>query len=149
MLRSTTGSTTRTIDKAASELAAGHTPPNLPMKLATLRIGLLSIILTSHVLAQADKRPFPALGNTYNVTWAKDAPGGKAQIKVLRTGEGSWIFVEYSHLYLPSPPQSQPRPPSGEKPPKPLEWVKSDVNTREMWINTQWLVDATEVNTGN
>ncbi len=121
------------------------------MKLATLQIGLLSIILASHVSAQADERPFPALGNTYNVTWAKDADVGKGQIKVIRKGEDSWIFVEFSHLYLPRLPQPLPQPkpgpPSSDKPPKPPEWIKSDVNTREMWINTQWLVDATEINT--
>jgi hypothetical protein len=113
------------------------------MKASISRTALLSAILTSHVLAQADQRPFPAVGNTYNVTWAKDSPGGKAQIKVIRKGEGSWIFVEYSHLY--QPPQPFP-PPISDKPPKPLEWVKSDINKREMWINTQWLVDASEIN---
>lgn len=117
------------------------------MKATISRIALLSIILAGHVLAQADERPFPALGNTYNVTWAKDMGLGKGQIKVIRKGEDSWIFVEFSHLFLPPTPQPKPGPPGSDNPPKPPEWIKSDVNTREMWINTQWLVDATEINT--
>ncbi len=118
------------------------------MKASISRIGLLSIVLASSALAQTGNENFPAPGRTDNVTWAKDARVGKAQIKVLRKGDGSWIFVEYSHHYLPSLPP-QPVPPSGEKPPKPPEWVKSDVDNRAIWINTQWLVDASEINVGN
>ncbi len=119
------------------------------MKATISRIGLLSIVLASSVLAQTGNENFPAPGRTYNVAWAQGARVGKAQIKVPRKGDGSWIFVEYSHLYLPSLPLPQPLPASGAKPPKPPEWVKSDVDTREIWINTQWLVDASEINAGN
>ena len=104
------------------------------MKTSISRIALFAIMVASGPFAQADNENFPNPGRTYDVIFAENAQHGDGQIKVIRKGEGSWILVEYTT-------QIKPRvfPPPGSPPPPPEEAI-----TKKLWINTQWIVSASE-----
>ncbi len=97
------------------------------------------------LVAQAENEKFPTPGRIYNVTWPETARRGVGQIKVIRKGEGSWILVEYTQLFMSSVPPPQPNSPASDKPQPPPKMEKG--TTKEMWINTQWLIDASEPET--
>jgi hypothetical protein len=109
------------------------------MKTPISRIALFAIMtVAGSLFAQAENETFPEPGRTYDVFFAENARRDNGQIKVIRKGEGSWIFVEYTF-------KMRPRPrvviPPGAPPPAPEE-AKSI--TKKLWINTQWIVSASE-----
>ena len=111
---------------------------NTSMKASISRIALFSIIVASSPLAQAANENFPDPGRIYDVIFAENARQGNGQIKVIRKGEGSWILVEYTtqirtRVALPAPPGT-PQPSPEE--PKTI--------TKKLWVNTQWIVSASE-----
>jgi hypothetical protein len=108
------------------------------MNPSILRILKISLILASSAFAETESDNFPALGKTYDVTWAESARQVREQIKVLRKGEGSWIFVESCYLY--SRPQQPSQP--GSDAPRGVKLEKGP--TKKKWINTRWLIDASE-----
>lgn len=83
---------------------------------------------SSGLSAQADNETFPTPGKTYDVIFAENAQQGHGQIKVIRKGEGSWILVEYTVRLVTSL-----APPTAPK-----------TITKKLWINTQWIVSASE-----
>ena len=63
--------------------------------------------------------------------FAENARQGNGQIKVIRKGEGSWIFVEYTtQIRTRVAPQGQPGTP--QPAPEKLKTI-----TKKLWINTQ------------
>ena len=82
-------------------------------------------------MAQADNESFPDPGRIYDVMFAENARQGNGQIKVIRKGEGSWIFVEYTtQIRTRVAPQGQPGTP--QPAPEKLKTI-----TKKLWINTQ------------
>lgn len=110
------------------------------MKSSISIIALFAIMVAGSPFAQAENETFPELGRTYDVFFAENARVVNGQIKVIRKGEGSWIFVEYTVEVRTrprvNPPENPPLPP-----PNPDEAKRT---TRKLWINTQWIVSATE-----
>lgn len=90
------------------------------------------------LLAKAENETFPELGRTYNVSFAENAQKDNGQIKVIRKGEGSWILVEYTFQ---TPPPRQRVVQGGTPPSAPVE-AKSI--TKKLWLNTHWIVSASE-----
>ena len=111
------------------------------MKASLSKIAQFAIIIASSPIAQADYSNFPDLGRTYTVIFAENARQGNGQIKVIRKGEGSWIFVEYTTLVH---RRVAPPSPPGTPEPAPEEPKKL---TKNLWINTQWIVSASEPET--
>ena len=87
-------------------------------------------------LAKADNENFPNPGGVYDVTFAETARQGNGQIKVIRKGEGTWVFVEFTQestrrrAVQPGSPQPAPEEPKRI--------------AKKLWINTQWIVSASE-----
>jgi len=96
--------------------------------------------VSGSLLAKAENETFPDLGRTYDVFFAENARRVNGQIKVIRKGEGSWIFVEYTTRYLSIGPAPGTRPPAPED---------FKTTTKKLWINTQWIVSASEPKTEN
>jgi hypothetical protein len=113
------------------------------MKASFTKVAVFAIMTATGLVAHAENESFPASGRSYNVTWPENARRSVAQIKVIRKGEGTWILAEYTPLFMRPVPPSQPGSPVGDKPLPPPKWEKGP--TKEMWINTQMLLDATEV----
>jgi hypothetical protein len=114
------------------------------MKSSISRIALFAIIVASSPIAQADNQTFPELGRTYTVIFAENARQGNGQIKVIRKGEGSWIFVEYTTLiHRRVAPPSPPVPPGTPQP----ATEEAKRITKNLWINMQWIVSASEPET--
>ena len=101
------------------------------------------------------QQAFPALGQSYDVSWAQqDGRMADGKIKVIRKGDGPWIFVEYTFIQYLSPPQpavsmqhtvsGAPRPP---RPPGPNQepQVSTTPVTKQLWINTHWILTASEL----
>ena len=107
------------------------------MKASITRIALFALMVAGSPLAQADNENFPNTGRIYDVIFAETARQGNAQIKVIRKGEGTWIFVECTTTITPRPRVVEP---GGQLPA--LEQPKN--MTKKLWINTQWIVSASE-----
>lgn len=111
------------------------------MKTPVSRITLFAFMAVAlSPFAHANNEPFPDPGRTYDVSFAENARQNSGQIKVIRKGEGSWIFVEYTTqdrlIVVPRGIPGKPRPASEE--------LKLKKITKKLWINTQWIVTASE-----
>lgn len=100
------------------------------------------MILAVGPLAGDDQKGFPALGKTYDVVFAETARHGRAQIKILSKGDGTWILVEFKlrdARIIPRPAASK-TPQTPQTPP-----VVNKMDPERLWINTQWIVSASEL----
>ena len=115
------------------------------MKTSILKIALFIVLaLSGSLLAQADNEPFPSIGRIYNVSFTENSRQSGGQIKVIRKGEGSWIFVEYTMRVR----QPRPRvvaPGSQATPPEDVTHEAEHTVTKKLWMNTYWMVTASEI----
>ena len=111
------------------------------MKSSISQIAVFSLKAATGLVAQADNENFPDIGRTYDVIFAENARQASAQIKIIRKGEGSWIFVDYTTRIM---ARVAPPGPSGTPQLAPNE---STTITKKLWINTQWIVSASEPET--
>jgi hypothetical protein len=106
------------------------------MKTSISRILVFAIIVAGSSLAKAENENFPTPPPPYDVSFAETARQGNGQIKVIRKGEGTWVFVEFTQL---SPRRRAVQPGSPEPAPEEPKKV-----AKKLWINTQWIVTASE-----
>ena len=128
-------------------------PKKTQMKTLILRIAILTSLATATPIALAQVATFPDVGKSYNISWAQVGDGRLAdgKIKVIRKTDGPWIFVEYTYMrHDPSahPPRPGiPKPPGSATPPgpPPISQESWTPVTKQLWINTHWIITASEL----
>jgi len=124
------------------------------MKTLILPIAILTCLATATPTALAQDTSFPEVGRTYNVFWApQDGRLADGKIKVIRKADGPWIFVEYTYMRYdppapaavssstPATPPARPKP----VPPPQLDQANWTPVKKQLWINTNWILTASEL----